>query len=288
MEILRSKDGSEIAIVAATWELNPKVTFESLADEFKRNPQKAWRNYGSVISTSADSALREPDAVIRRVNISRPFPWDLRLSRFPDWFVPRHGTRYFMHFDLSKNRDATGVAVVHREKNGVLVVDFMRQHRAEPGKNINFAELRERYVYPLVAKGFHLECVSYDGFQSDETRQILEERGIHTDYCSADKSTDAYDTLLEYLTTDKLDFFGYPVFTQELEELKLIDGRRYDHPRRFKNGTPGSKDVSDAVACASLMAVRYELDHPTEAPGKLKVFRAPSIADLTYGERSAW
>jgi len=58
MEILRSTDGSEIGIVAATWELNPKVTFDSLADEFKRNPSKAWRNYGSVISTSIDAASR--------------------------------------------------------------------------------------------------------------------------------------------------------------------------------------------------------------------------------------
>jgi|PlaIllAssembly_1097288.scaffolds.fasta_scaffold02258_2 hypothetical protein len=288
MEILRSTDGSEIGIVAATWELNPKVTFDSLADEFKRNPSKAWRNYGSVISTSIDAAIKEPDAVLRRVNLARPSPWDLRLNQFAAWFAPRYGTRYFLHFDLSRNRDATGVALCHREKNGVLVVDFMLQHRAIAGKNINFAELRERYVYPLVAKGFHLQCVSFDGFQSDETRQVLEERGLHTDHCSADKSTDAYDTLIEYLFSDKLDFYSYPVFTQEFEELRLIDGRKYDHPKRFKNGAIGSKDVADAVACSGLMAVRYELENPVEAPGKIKVFRSKAITGLTYGERTAW
>ena len=36
------------------------------------------------------------------------------------------------------------------------------------------------------------------------------------------------------------------------------------------------------------MAVRYELENPVEAPGKIKVFRSKAITGLTYGERTAW
>lgn len=287
MEIWRSKDGSEIAIIAATWELKPSVTFESLASEFKANPAKAWRNYGSVVTSGFEAAIKEPNAVLSRVNLSRDTPWRLAGDDggYAEWFRGRRGVRYFMHFDLSKNRDATGIALVHRERDGRLVVDFMWQHRAREGFDINYGLLRERYVYPLIGRGFHLECVSFDGFQSDETRQVLEERGIHTDYCSADKDTGPYDTLIDYVLTDRCDFYSYPVFVRELEELRLVNGLKYDHPRKFKNGDIGSKDVADAVACASYMAVQYALDNPAPSPGRITITRQPT---QNWGERTPW
>ena len=224
MEIHRSRDGSELAVLAATWELNPRISFEALASEFRANPLKAWRNYGSVVTHGHEAAIKEPDAVLNRQNLSRDTPWVLSKDCYADWFRGRRGVRYFMHFDLSKNRDSTGLALVHRERDGRLVVDFMWQHRAPEGRDISYSLLRERYVYPLAGRAFHLECVSFDGFQSDETRQVLEERGIHTDYCSADKDTGPYDTLIDYVITDRCDYYSYPVFVRELEELRLVDG----------------------------------------------------------------
>jgi hypothetical protein len=288
VEIWRSKDYSEIAVIAATWELKPSVTFESLASEFKANSVKAWRNYGSVVTHGFEAAIKEPNAVLNRVNHSRGVgPWRLagESGGYLDDFRGRRGLRYFMHFDLSKNRDATGIALVHRERDGRLVVDFMWQHRPRPGFDVNYAELREKYVYPLLGRGFHLECVSFDGFQSDETRQVLEERGIHTDYCSADKDTGPYDTLIDYVLTDRCDFYNFPVFVRELEELRFVNGLKYDHPRKFKNGDVGSKDVADAVACAAFKAVEYALDNPLPDPGRISISRAPVER---WGERTPW
>jgi hypothetical protein len=277
LEIFQTRDGSEIAVVAATWDINRKISFESLAHEFRSNPVLAWRNYGSVVSSSIDAAIKEPSAVLNRVNTTRAPSWDEVRMKYHEWFLPRRGRRYFMHFDLSKNRDKTGVAVVHLEGPGRVEVDFMRAIAAPPGGDINFAKLREEYIYPLGARGFHIECISYDGFQSEETRQVLEEKGYHTDYCSADKNKEPYDTLIGTLLHDQLDFYSYPVFTKELEELKLINGLRYDHPKKFKDGSVGSKDVADAVACASYMALRYARENPAEAPGVLRVHRNPSM-----------
>jgi hypothetical protein len=272
--------------VAATWEMNPKITFEALASEFQGNAVKAWRNYGSIVTHGFEAAIKEPNAVLSRVNGSRDTPWLLAGDGgYAEWFRGRRGVRYFMHLDLSKNRDATGIALLHRERSGHLSIDFMWQHRAREGFDINYAHLRERYIYPLLGRGFHLECVTFDGFQSDETRQVLEEKGIHTDYCSADKSSGPYDTLIDYVLTDRCDFYSYPVFIRELEELRFINGLRYDHPRKFKNGDIGSKDVSDAVACAAYMAVQYELDNPKTEPGRIIISRT---AQPTWGERSMW
>lgn len=284
MEIYRTKDGSEIAVRATTWEMNPKITFESLADEFVRNPLLAWRNYGSEVKHNLEAALKDPNTMIDHIDRARQIPYDFTYNRFEPWFRGRHAARYFIHFDLSKNKDKTGVAMVHREKSGFVVVDFMLRVEPEPGKNIHFATMRERFIYEMTKRGFHIELVTYDGWGSEETRQVLEEKGYKTDYCSADRDTDAYDTLIEQITTDRISYYNYGPFIQEMEELKLVNGVKYDHPKKTRQGMPGSKDVADAVACSTLMAIRYELDNPAPPPGAVRVHRAPTSRRM-YGER---
>lgn len=274
MEIWRSRDGSDLVVIAATWETNPKITFESLEAEFRNNPVKAWRNYGSRVDANIENAIKDPDALLRQVNTTRANPWNQAREEFFLWFRGRPGLRHFIHFDLSKSGDSTGVAMVHRDKDrkGLVVVDFMVQIEIPVGRNIDYGKLRERFVYDITSRGFYVEQVSYDQFQSDETRQVLEEKGYHTERVSADREPTAYDTLIELILGGRLDYYAYPVFIREMQEL-VWNGRKYDHPRKGRNGKPGTKDVADAVACASLAAIQYELTHPASHGGKLKVFQ---------------
>lgn len=294
VEIYRSKDGSEIGVLAATWELNKKITFESLADEFRRNPVKAWRNYGSIVKHNVESALKDSTVVLRMVNTARSSPWDMTRNEFYPWFRGKAGTRYFIHFDLSETRDATGVAMSHRERRdygAVSVVDFMLRIEAQMGKNIDYARLRKDFVYEMTNRGFHIQCVSYDQFQSAESRQVLTEKQYEVDEVSADRNMEAYDTTIELLldsTTDarKLDYYNYPTFIREFEELKLVNGKKYDHPSKSRTGMPGSKDVTDAVACSVLKSIQHELDNPVDPPGVIVVHRARAAHN--YGERSRY
>lgn len=279
MEIWQSPDGSEIAVTAATWEMNPKITFESLAAEFQRNPVKAWRNYGSVVTLNIEAAIKDTDAVLRHANTLREDPWDAVRNRFKVWFRGRPGVRYFLHFDLSKNRDATGIGLSHRERTGVSVVDFMHRVESVMGQDINYGKLREDYIYELTNRGFHLQLITYDGFQSVETQQVLKEKGYETDQCSADKTTEPYDTLIEQVLGQRIDYYVHPTFIRELEELKLVNGTKYDHPRKTRTGAPGSKDVTDAVACSVFRALNYELENPLPAAGRMVVIS---------GVRSGW
>lgn len=285
MEIYKSKDGTEVAVLAATWELNPKVTFTSLSPEFRANPVKAWRNYGSRLTLgNAGTAIRDPQEVLNHLNTRRLDPWDLTRQKFRVDLRGRRGIRYFMHLDLAKSGDAAGIACVHRESTGVVVVDFMHAHRARPNENIQFRELREKYIYGLHALGFHLQMVTFDQWQSEEMRQILQEQGFETDLVSADKTTGPYDTLIEMMLTDRLDYYNHPVFIKEMQQLRT-NGVKYDHPKK------GSKDLADAVACATWKAINYELENPVEAPGVIRVYRPNSSrskrANPVY-ERSVW
>lgn len=278
METWRTEDGSEVAVIAATWELFGKITFESLADEFKRNPVKAWRNYGSVVNLSAEAAIRDTEAVLRHVDTSRESPWDEVRRAYKPWFRGHPHTRYFLHVDLSQNRDATGLALCHREKTGRVVLDFMHRVTAGMGADINFADLRERFIYPLANLGFHLQLITFDRFQSVEMMQILQEKGYETELLSVDRTMEPYDTLIELVLAgpSRISYYVHPVFVRELEELRLVDGRKYDHPRRSRTGQPGSKDLSDAVAGAVSSCLRYEMENPAVHVGRLSIFRKPA------------
>lgn len=289
MEIYRNPDWSEIAVRAATWELNPKITKESLAHEFKENPVKALKNYASIVSHKIENAIRDPGLVLRHVDTKRGHPWDPVREKFYEWFRPKAGIRYFVHIDIGIRRDSAGVAMVHREQGGFMVVDHMQQIVVPFGRDISIAGLRE-WVYRYTERGFMVQCVTYDGYQSEESRQVLAEKGYETDYVSVDKDTDAYDTLIELVTPEpcRISYYAYPPFIQELSELKLFNGRKYDHPRKFSNGKRGSKDVSDAVAAASKKAIAYELDNePTHKP-KLVINKAPKSWFPNYEEKSAF
>lgn len=283
MEIHRSQDGSELAVIAATWELNPRVSFQSLSAELRANPVKFWRNYGSHVGKgSANLAIKDPEDVVRHLNLQHTDPWNYTHNRFFEAFRGRPDRRYYMHFDLAKEKCDAGVACVHREPTGVIVVDFMMAHHARPGQTIVFAELRQ-YLYDLHARGFTIVKVTYDQWQSEETRQILEGQGFATDLCSADKTSGPYDTLIEMLLTDRLDYYNYPQFLRELQQLRT-DGVKYDHPKH------GSKDVADAVACATFTAIEDLLENPVEPPGVMKVHRTqPGYSRFSQRyERSAW
>jgi hypothetical protein len=289
MHVWRSPDGSEVAVLAATWEVHHKVTFESLEPEFRANPAKAWRNYGSLVSYNLEAAL-PPGAIQAAQNPAHESPFDIARDKFFEWFRGLAGRRYFLHYDLSVRRDATGIALVHREYDGSIVVDWMYRHVIPEGTTINFAKMRE-YAYQLTAKGFAIEEITYDQFQSEETRQVLEEKGYHTDRESADKNTVAYDTLVELVLTTapgnrRIDYYPYPPFLQEMEELKRVNGIKYDHPKKNKHGGPGSKDVADAVACATKRAIIWHLENGMEAPGMVRVHRNESLARAarSYGD----
>jgi hypothetical protein len=128
-----------------------------------------------------------------------------------------------------------------------------------------------------------------------KTRQVLEEKNFHTDRESADKDTVAYDTLVELIMTAnpaagnlRIDFYNFELFIWEMRELRLINGKKYDHPRKFANGHRGSKDVADAVACATKRAIRWHLEFGMEPPGNLLVIPAKPLLPKFGDERSAF
>jgi hypothetical protein len=175
-----------------------------------------------------------------------------RPKRHPD--KPRH-----VHIDPSLSGDCTGIAmgyidrwveVIRRNENGEeyndvaprIVVEFMLQIEPPPGEQIYLPDVR-RLIYELMDHGFSIGGFTCDTYQSAEMIQQMKARGVKSDILSVDRTTDPYEALKAAIYEDRIEFYSYEPFLNELKALEYDRIRgKVDHP------VAGSKDVSDAVA----------------------------------------
>jgi hypothetical protein len=175
-------------------------------------------------------------------------------------FQPKPDAEYFAHFDYSTTGNATGIAMCHPEfdphaleddddKVRVVVDLSARILPQEVGGRINFERCRQ-LLYALRDRGFNIVLASADGFESEDTRQILSARGFQTALVSVDKKREPYGTLKGLIHGRKL-VYGTAYWCHEYRHLEDVKGARVDH------GPNGSKDAADAVAGSSYMAALH-------------------------------
>lgn len=253
----------------AIWEVKPDgffrgPTFEfrgmqvpvELEPDFRRNPDKALRDLAAVPSLTVQRFFPEPALVERCCGSGGASPTD-ETGALKPWFRPEDSAPRFIHVDLGLTRDACGIAMAHVEHPrgpggaDIAVVDLMLRIRPRAGEEIQFSTVRE-LIYELADRGFQIAQVSYDGWQSVDSRQILRRRGFNTKIVSADRDCSAYETLRALVNEQRLRAYWYEPFIQECRRLELVKGTRVDHP------PGGSKDVADAVAVAVSEALRAD------------------------------
>jgi hypothetical protein len=231
---------------------------------FRRNPMKAWRDFGAVASLALDPYLdmNEQERIAAIVAAGAPVP--CVANAIDPSFAPEPGLMYYVHIDLGQRRDACGFAMGAMNAQGVVkvplilrIVSELRAQELRAGgqtfdmilgrDQISFDAVRE-IVYALSERGFPIMCVSYDQFQSVDSRQILEGRGYLTKLISVDRDMKGYDTFKDLLNMSRFNCCAHAHFLLECKRLELRDGKKVDHPPH------GSKDCADAVAgvCLSI------------------------------------
>jgi hypothetical protein len=221
---------------------------------FELNSQRALRDLAAQPTCSTEAFITEAECVDRATDRTRRHPVDDQ-GRLLQWFQPTTSAPHYVHVDLGLTRDACGMAMARCEEaadwpgSPRVVVDLMWQLRAPPGGEVELARPRE-LVLALKGRGFNIAQVSYDGWQSADSRQILGRKGIKTRTVSVDRTAEAYETLKELLLDGRLVVYQYDPFAREMRLLELVSGGKIDHP------PGGSKDVADAVAGAVSEAVR--------------------------------
>lgn len=227
--------------------------------EAERNPEAFKRDYMAIPSLALEPYFKQYNLIEESIDSELESPLD-ENGKFKPSFKGDNKTWHAIHVDLSLKRDSTGLAMVHEEKGRLVTVDLMMRIKAPPGGEINFADIRD-IILEIRQRGFYLIKVTYDGWQSRDSIQILRNKGIPCDVLSVDKDTCAYDILKAKIYEKKFKCYRYEPFLQEIRRLELVNGTKVDHPPRG-----GSKDVTDAVAGAV-----YNIIENTGYHGKAEV-----------------
>ena len=214
--------------------------------EEKRDPEAFKRDYMAIPCLALEPYFKQFNLVEQCIDPKLEHPVD-EQGKLKSTFKRRSGNWHFIHVDLSHKRDATGIAMVHAEED-TIITDLMLRIKAPPGGEIFFSQIRE-LIFEIRNRGFEIYCVTFDGWQSIDSIQILKDKGFRCEVLSVDKDTAAYDTLKDKIYNKKFKCYLYEPFFQEIRRLELIEGKKVDHPPL------GSKDVADAVAGAVYMCV---------------------------------
>jgi hypothetical protein len=196
---------------------------------------------------------------------------DLHVHGMPQWnaevlrALPDKQKPRYIHVDLSKSQDRCGIAIV--KSFGMINVvqndgkiKSVPQYAVEaaislkPGGNseVEPAVVRDWYMQLASEYGLVIGGVSYDGFQSQETLQVLKRSNVYAVEISMDRNTEKYEYLRSAIYEDRVSFARNDILFEELIMLEFVEGRgdgaasksKVDHPPK------GSKDVSDAVCGA--------------------------------------
>ncbi len=183
----------------------------------------------------------------------------------------------YIHVDLGLNGDAAGISMCHLNRmrdvervmedgttltmrDHVVRFDFMLQIRNSLGADIPFWKIR-RFILFLRKRKVKIALITFDGWQSVDCRQLLEQANFETELLSIDKNDVPYVTFRNAIYEERVEWYEYAPMIDEASELEhLRRKKKVDHPNE------GSKDVSDSGAGALFTALNHAGQQP--APEK--------------------
>jgi hypothetical protein len=167
------------------------------------------------------------------------------------------------HIDLGHKRDACGIAIGHiagqklierydpvtklriSELKPIVGFDVIMRVVPPPGGEIEFAHVREFLIMMRDQYNLPIEYVTFDGFQSVDSRQILRTKNFKADYLSVEK-IDPYRSLRDSLYDAAVYLPNHQWLANELAGLEYVRGQG-TAPDKVDHRSNGTKDVADAV-----------------------------------------
>lgn len=179
----------------------------------------------------------------------------------------------YMHIDLSKTGDSTGISMgyikdwrkvysrveyyetIGGEENKVeetitvpeVTLDFMlRINPPNKPNEISFSKIRDFIIYLREEQKIVFGKITFDQAFSAQLMQELSDLGFNVAHLSVDRTSEAYDTLVDLIYESRIRMYEYAPFREELFNLVRVPnnkgGYKVDHPNN------GSKDVADSLA----------------------------------------
>jgi hypothetical protein len=255
--IIKYKDNRTFALRRPSWEVNPNKEIDDYGDDFFDDVGDALGRYCCMPSNVTRGFFKNMEKARNTFSRLNGVDGD---GIFHPTFLPKDDeTTYFLHVDLAQKHDKCAVGMAHIDKwikypvpgskmieyLPLVVVDAIRWWTPTKEKTIDFKSVIE-YVKAVRRRGFNIELVTFDRWNSHDTMMDLNRNGIETELLSVAKKH--YDDWLVTMYDGRLVGPHEETLLTEMKELRERKGK-VDHPRK------GNKDLCDAVCGAIFNAV---------------------------------
>jgi hypothetical protein len=192
---------------AATWEMNPNITIEDFQHAMARNYRRTMRDFGAQPMGVIESFWADPDFVENNVcEICRQCPiyqereqrdntaslyacqdYDdckanpyIGNGKWRSWFYAKDDAEYYMHFDLSKNKDMVGFSIGHVIDWIDVELDTFEVMDDAKKRKIDYSDIDEddKYASRPIIK---IDCVGWISPASKRDPQMLRKGEIYYD-----------------------------------------------------------------------------------------------------------
>jgi hypothetical protein len=246
------------ALKRPSWEVNPNMKIGDYVRDFYDNPVDALSRFACMPPDALDAFFKDRQKIEAAFSSTNGTSLD---GVFNDDFLPDPTKRYFLHVDLARVHDHAAVAMAHVEKwetrniggkmtepAPVVKVDCVRFWTPSKTKNVDFTDIRE-FILSLGRRAFDIRLVTFDRWESQETIDYLNSRGLKSEKLSVAKKH--YQDFAMVVGEERLSGPAIQLLVDELLQLQITRTDKVDHPRK------GSKDLSDAVCGAIYNAIAH-------------------------------
>ncbi len=238
-----------------TWELNPEMSLDSLAEERKRHPEIFDRDYGAEEGVDTKSFFNEyefTDTVERAKKVHNIFIGDppfkrtekkygftpdidknrLHISLYPD------ALDFFICTDPAIKNDAFGLTIGYTTVNNTIKIIGSTVFIATKGAEINVEDIKA--VLKPILETLPIQYYIFDIYFHTELQSMVRDYNVECLQHTLDLNdwifarNDLYDGSATVPYSDYL--------FKEFRELLLVKNKKIDHP------STGSKDMADSVA----------------------------------------
>lgn len=176
---------------------------------FLQDPENFIRDIACISTESTRPFFKRNDKIIEVYEKGFKNPFNDETLEFDEDFKPTaHDMhRRFMHIDLGLTKDAVGISMCHspgfkdREEISfddkkmvshmvrvpAIKFDFLGRIKSVRGEEILLSRVRE-LIYEISSRGFYLALITFDGFQSIDSIQILRSQGYKIARLSIDRT----------------------------------------------------------------------------------------------------
>lgn len=239
MELVRKAQGSEkiYGLIKPTWEMNPKVPKSALAEEFRKDPLAAMRDYGAQPPLTASPFIESRSEVEACIGEKKnPIRTTHKQVKAKDGTIKRYAVIDKMQtgrkpsilaLDAGYSNNSFACCVAHKT-GSTIKIDLLCEIQPLPGIPLHYSKIYTEIIGPIIDDR-NIVLLTADRWNS---LKIMSDAETEFDIATRQYSL-KYADMQQFKSYMQDKQLTYPAPTMSLEEILKYDQSKY--PNCFKN-----------------------------------------------------